>query len=188
MRNFGFLRVAACSPELRVADCRFNAERSLDLLRQAEDIGADLAVFPEMGLTGYTCHDLFHDHTLQRSAVAALETLLSAADMCFGGVAVVGLPVLADGRLFNTAAVFKAGKLLGVVPKTYLPNYKEFYDARYYTPAPAAVGDALTLCGQRVPFGTDVRFECESADGFVLVDRDREGFAPGEEVTVHLYE
>jgi NAD+ synthase (glutamine-hydrolysing) len=166
--QFGFLRVAACSPELRVADCRFNAERSLDLLRRAEDIGADLAVFPEMGLTGYTCHDLFHDLTLQRAAVAALETLLSAADMCFGGVAVVGLPVLADGRLFNAAAVFNGGKLLGVVSKTYLPNYKEFYDARYYAPAPAAVGDTITLCGQRVPFGTDMLFECESADGFVL--------------------
>ena len=104
MTTHGFLRVAAASPELRVADCRFNAERTLDLLRRAEDAGVDLVVFPELGLTGYTCHDLFHDHTLRRSAAAALETLLSAADLCFGGVAAVGLPVALDGRLFNTAA------------------------------------------------------------------------------------
>ena len=168
MPPHGFLRVAAASPELRVADCRFNAERTLDLLRRAEDIGADLVVFPEMGLTGYTCHDLFHDHTLRRSASAALETLLSAADLCFGGVAVVGLPVALDGRLFNAAAVFRGGKLLGVVPKTYLPNYKEFYDARYFAPAVAAASDVVTLAGQTVPFGTDVLFESEAGDGFML--------------------
>src|SRR5262245_4914628 len=99
-----FLRVAAASPELRVADCQFNAERTLDLLRQAEDVGADLVVFPEMGLTGYTCNDLFHHRTLQMAAVSALETLLSAADMLFGGAVVVGLPLEVRGRLYNCAA------------------------------------------------------------------------------------
>jgi len=168
MPTHGFLRVAACSPELRVADCRFNAERSLDLLRQADDLGADLAVFPEMGLTGYTCNDLFHHRTLQQAAVAALETLLSAADMCFGGVGVVGLPLEVDGRLFNCAAVFHNGKLLGVVPKTYLPNYKEFYDARYFAPAAAAVSKTVTIAGQTVPFGTDLLFAAVNESGFVL--------------------
>ncbi len=168
MPTHGFLRVAACSPELRVADCRFNAERTLDLLRQADDLGADLAVFPEMGLTGYTCNDLFHHRTLQQAAVAALETLLSAADMCFGGVGVVGLPLEVDGRLFNCAAVFHNGKLLGVVPKTYLPNYKEFYDARYFAPAAAAVSKTITIAGQTVPFGTDVLFAAVNEPGFVL--------------------
>ncbi len=168
MPTHGFLRVVACSPELRVADCRFNAERSLDLLRQADDLGADLAVFPEMGLTGYTCNDLFHQRTLQQAAVAALETLLSAADMCFAGVGVVGLPLEVDGRLFNCAAVFHNGKLLGVVPKSYLPNYKEFYDARYFAPAAAAVSRTVTIAGQTVPFGTDVLFAAVNEPGFVL--------------------
>ncbi len=166
MPTHGFLRVAAASPELRVADCRFNAERTLDLLRQAEDIGAELAVFPEMGLTGYTCNDLFHHRTLQQAALSALETLLDAADMCFGGVAVVGLPLEVDGRLFNCAAAFRGGKLLGVVPKTYLPNYKEFYDLRFFAPGSSAVSREVSLAGQRVPFGTDLLFE--SGDGFVL--------------------
>ncbi|OWK38001.1 NAD(+) synthase [Fimbriiglobus ruber] len=168
MPHHGFLRVAAAAPELRVADCRYNAERTLDLLRAADDAGANLVVFPEMGLTGYTCHDLFHDQTLVPSAAAALDTLLGAAEMFFGGVAVVGLPVYADGRLFNCAAVFRGGNLLGVVPKSFLPNYKEFYDARYFAPASAAVADTVTLAGRTVPFGTDLLFESASVPGFVL--------------------
>lgn len=166
--NHGFLRVAAAVPEVRVADCRFNAERSLDLLREAEDRRAALAVFPECGLTGYTCNDLFHQPTLQRAAAAALETLLSAADMCFSGVGVVGLPVVVDGQVFNCAAVFRGGKLLGVIPKSFLPNYKEFYDARYFAPGRNAISREVTLAGQTAPFGTDLLFECESIDGFVL--------------------
>jgi NAD+ synthase (glutamine-hydrolysing) len=168
MTTHGFLRVAAASPELRVADCRFNAERTLDLLRLAEDVGADLVVFPEMGLTGYTCHDLFHQKTLQRAAVAALETLLNAAEMCFDGIAIVGLPVEVDGRLFNCAAVFRGGQLLGLVPKTYLPNYKEFYDGRYFAAAPSAVSSRVEIAGQTVPFGTDLLFAAADAKEFVL--------------------
>jgi NAD+ synthase (glutamine-hydrolysing) len=164
----GFLRVAAAVPELRVADCRFNAERTIDLLRRAEDRRAALVVFPECGLTGYTANDLFHQPTLLRAADAALETVLSAADPCFSGVAVVGLPVRNDGMVFNAAAVFRGGTLLGVVPKSYLPTYKEFYDARYFAPARNAVSDTVILAGRRVPFGTDLLFRCESVDGFVL--------------------
>ena len=168
MHNFGYLRVAACSPELRVADPQFNAERTLDLLRQAADDGADLAVFPETGLTGYTCHDLFHHPTLLAAAADALALVIRAAGEMFSGLILVGLPVSVDGRLFNAAAVARGGKLLGVVPKSYLPNYKEFYDARYYAPAAAAVSDAVRLCGQVVPFGTDLLFAATDVDGFVL--------------------
>ena len=168
MSTHGFLRVAAAVPELRVADCRFNAGRTLDLLREAEDRHAALAVFPECGLTGYTCGDLFHQPTLLRAAETALETLLSAAEMCFSGVGAVGLPAAVDGQVFNCAAVFRGGKLLGVVPKSYLPNYKEFYDARYFAPGRNAVSKTVTLAGQTAPFGTDLLFECESVDGFVL--------------------
>jgi len=168
MPMLSFLRVAAAVPELRVADCRFNAERTLDLLRDAEDRGVRVVVFPECGLTGYTCHDLFHHPTLLHSAENALETLLSAADMCFSGVGIVGLPLSLDGMVFNCAAVFRGGKLLGIVPKTYLPNYKEFYDARYFAPARNALSTAMTLAGQTVPFGTDLLFECDTSPGFVL--------------------
>src|SRR4029078_9709316 len=114
-----FLRVAVACPELRVADCRFNADRSLHLLRETEGQGVDVAVFPECGLTGYTCHDLFHQSALQRAAVAALEFILDAAKADFGGIAAVGLPLVVNGAVFNCAAVFRGGKLLGVVPKSF---------------------------------------------------------------------
>ncbi len=168
MPTFGFLRAAAAAtPELRVADPAFNADRTRELLLAANDRGCGLIVFPECGLTGYTCGDLFHHARLLDAAEAALAKVL---DVPFGGVAVVGLPVALDGMVFNCAAVIQSGKLLGVVPKTYLPNYKEFYDARYFAPACNALSDTVTLAGQTVPFGTDLLFPCESPDfrGFVL--------------------
>lgn len=161
-----FLRVAAAVPELRVADAAFNAERTLDLLREAEERQVRLAVFPECGLTGYTCGDLFHQSTLLRSAEAALESLLSAADLCFSGVGVVGLPVALDGMVFNAAAAFRGGRLLAVVPKSYLPNYKEFYDARYFAPAWNAISNSIRFAGQTVPFGTDILIQ--AGPDFVL--------------------
>ncbi len=166
MLHHGFLRVAAACPELRVADVAFNADRTLDLLAKAEEQGADLVVFPEMGLTGYTCYDLFHTLPLQRAAEAALLRLLEQKAYC--GVFVVGLPLAVDGQLFNAAAVVRAGKLLGVVPKTYLPNYKEFYDARYYSPAQNATSNEVTIAGQMAPFGTDLLFKCVNIPDFVL--------------------
>ena len=167
MPTFGFLRVAAATPELRVADPAFNADRTRELLLTAADRGCDLVVFPECGLTGYTCGDLFHHARLLDAAEAALASVLVTP---FAGVAVVGLPVALDGMVFNCAAVMQGGKLLGVVPKTYLPNYKEFYDARYFAPAVNATRDTIALAGQTVPFGTDVLFPCESSGfrGFVL--------------------
>ncbi len=168
MNTFGFLRVAAATPELRLADAPFNADRTLELLGEADAKGVNLVVFPETGLTGYTCHDLFHDLTLQRAAEKALAAVVSKSAGVFRGVAVVGLPLVVGGQLFNCAAVVHAGRLLGVVPKTYLPNYKEFYDARYFSPARNAVAESVTVCGQTVPFGTDVLFACESLPDFVL--------------------
>ncbi len=167
MPTFGFLRAAAATPELRVADPAFNADRTRELLLAANDRGCALVVFPECGLTGYTCGDLFHHRRLLDAAEAALARLL---DVPFAGVAVVGLPVAADGMVFNCAAIFQTGKLLGVVPKTHLPNYKEFYDARYFAPAVNAVSDTILLAGQAVPFGTDLLFPCDSPEyrGFVL--------------------
>lgn len=167
MSTFGFLRAAAATPELRLADPSFNADRTRELLLAATDRGCDLVVFPECGLTGYTCGDLFHHTQLLDAAEEALAKLL---DVPFAGVAVVGLPVALDGKVFNCAAILQHGKLLGVVPKTYLPNYKEFYDARYFAPAFNATTNTTTLAGRTVPFGTDLLFPCESLAfrGFVL--------------------
>ena len=163
-----FLRVAAACPQFRVADCQFNADRTLELLTQAERAGVNLAVFPETGLTGYTCGDLFHHRTLQADALDALDRLLVESKSSFSGVGIVGMPLEVDGRLFNVAVVFHNGYILGVVPKVFLPNYKEFYDARYFAPASAAVSDTVTMGGRTVPFGADLLFEASNVDGFVL--------------------
>jgi len=168
MSPHGFLRVAAASPDLRLADCPFNADRTLDLLKQAEAQGANLVVCPEMGLTGYTCHDLYHTTPLQRAAEAALAKVMEQSAGLFRGVAVVGLPLVVDGQLFNCAAIIHAGQLLGVVPKTYLPNYKEFYDARYFAPSFNAVARSVTIGCQTAPFGTDILFHCTTLPAFVL--------------------
>ena len=164
----GFLRVAAACPELRVADCQYNADRTLELLARAERAGANLVVFPETGLTGYTCGDLFHQQTLQDDALDALGRFLDASKTTFTGIGLIGMPLEVDGRLFNVAVAFHDGDVLGVVPKVFLPNYREFYDARYFAPASAAVADAVTIAGRTVPIGTDLLFEASNVDGFVL--------------------
>jgi len=168
MNPHGFLRVAAASPQLRLADCPFNAERTVELLKHAEEAGVNLVVFPELGLTGYTCHDLFHHTTLQRAAENALSSVAAATAQNYRGVAVVGLTVAVDGQLFNCGAILHAGKILGLIPKTYLPNYKEFYDARYFCPADNATVTTATIAGQNVPFGTDLLFDCRNLAGFSL--------------------
>jgi len=168
MNHNGFLRVAAASPELRLADCPFNADRTLALMKQAEDHGVNLIVFPECGLTGYTCHDLFHHKPLREAAASALDRVVELGTKVFRGVAVVGLPFEVDGQLYNCAAIIHSGKILGVVPKTYLPNYKEFYDARYFCPADNSVINNVRIGGENVPFGTNLLFDCRNLPGFTL--------------------
>ncbi len=153
----GFVRVAAVSPELRVADVRFNAGVISAALRQAAAQGCRLAVFPELCITGYTCADLFYQSLLQAEARAALLELAAVAD-ANGLAAVVGLPVEVGGRLFNCAAFLSGGRVAGLVPKTYLPTAGEYYEERWFAAAPRATAAAVPLGGQDVPFGTDLLF------------------------------
>src|SRR5262245_13260281 len=139
MLQYGFVRVAAALPRLRVADCAFNVERVLALIDQAEQQTVHILVFPELALTGYTCADLFHQAALQKAAQNGLDHLLEESERRFAGVFIVGLPWLVGDQLYNVAAVCQKGQLLGVVPKSYLPNYKEFYEARWFTPGRRAV-------------------------------------------------
>jgi len=156
----GFARVAVAVPRCRVADPAFNAEQSAALLQQAAARGAALALFPELGLSAYTCDDLFHQRALLDGCEAALEQLL-VASRDLATVAVLGLPLRVDHSLFNCAAVLHRGRLLGVVPKTYLPNYGEFYEARQFNPADHAQSTQITLLGQSVPFGAQLLFEAQ---------------------------
>src|SRR3954453_4743406 len=119
MPRHGFARVAAAVPQLRVADTRYNAARTIDLPPGAADEGVDVVVFPEVGLTGYTCNDLFYQRTLQEGAVEALQGVAHASATRFDGLAVVGLPLVVDDQVYNCAAIVHRGEVLGVVPKTY---------------------------------------------------------------------
>ncbi|MGE3535989.1 MAG: NAD(+) synthase [Candidatus Tectimicrobiota bacterium] len=157
--NHGFVRVAVGIPEVRVADTAFNAARTVELMQQAAQAQAVLVVFPELGLSAYSCDDLFHQQALLQGALDALQTVLRASqDLDL--VTVVGLPVQVDHLLFNCAVVLQRGRILGVVPKTFLPNYREFYELRQFTPAAAAVHDTIRLAGQEaVPFGERLLFQ-----------------------------
>ena len=165
MKN-GFLKVCTLSPALRVADCAYNTQETIAAMQQAAQDGAALAVFPELGLTGYTCSDLFLQQPLLDAAEQGLRDILRASET-LELVAVVGLPVRVDGALYNCAAVVCHGALLGLVPKTHLPNYAEFYELRHFSPAPAETR-SVTLCGASVPFGTDLLFRCREMPDFCL--------------------
>ncbi|MCS6851148.1 MAG: NAD(+) synthase [Gemmataceae bacterium] len=168
MHKHGFLRVAAAVPQLRVGDWAYNAERIAGLLQRAEAEGVALVVFPELCLTGYTCADLFQHPTLQRGALAGLEHVVRRGGQQYHGVAIVGLPLAVDDQLFNTAAVVCQGRMLGMVPKSFLPNYKEFYEHRWFAPAAAARSREVCVLGRSVPFGTDLLFRCDNIGGWTL--------------------
>jgi NAD+ synthase (glutamine-hydrolysing) len=168
MTSHGFLRVAATEPSLRVADCAFNVGRILDLLARAEREHVAVAVFPELCITGYTCADLFQQSALQAGALAALAHLTCESAKVYSGLAVVGLPLAIDDQLFNCAALLHRGRVLGVVPKSFIPNYKEFYEARWFAPAAVARSRSIQLNGEMVPFGTDRLFSASEADGLVV--------------------
>jgi NAD+ synthase (glutamine-hydrolysing) len=148
-----FARVAVCVPEVRVADPAFNAARTAELLAESAERRAVLALFPELGLSAYSCDDLFHQQALLDGVLAALASVIDASRR-LPTVAVVGAPLAIDGLLYNCAVVIHRGRILGVTPKTYLPNYREFYELRQFTPGDACGRDAIDLAGQRdVPFG-----------------------------------
>lgn len=129
--NDGFLKVGAATPEIRVADCRYNADRIIAAIREASERGVKLLALPELCVTGYTCGDLFFQGTLLNAAEEALERIVSETaglDL----VAAVGVPLRGNGKLYNCAAVFSRGEILGIVPKRQIPNYNEFYEKRYF--------------------------------------------------------
>lgn len=168
MSFHGFLRVAAATPVLRVADCAFNAEHILALMTQAEQEGVAVLAFPELAVTGYTCADLFQQPTLQRGAVDALARIARAGGEAFSGVAVLGLPLAVDDQIFNCAAVLHRGRVLGVVPKSFIPNYKEFYEGRWFAAAATARSRQIVLHGETVPFGTDLLFDATDVEGLLV--------------------
>ncbi len=168
MLQFGLLRTMAAAPRLRVADCDYNAGRILDVLARAEKDSAALVVFPELAITGYTCADLFQQTVLQQGALTALDEILRKSRAHFSGVAVLGIPLPVDDQLFNCAVVLQQGRALGAVPKSFIPNYKEFYEGRWFASAATARSRTVRLNGEDVPFGTDLLFQAADAPELIV--------------------
>jgi len=163
MMDYGFVRVAAAVPELKVAGCSYNAEKIIELIREAETSGVQMVVFPEMSLTAYTCADLFQQELLMEKALDALKTVTESTKG-LKVLVIVGLPLMADNQLFNCAAVLQKGEILGIVPKTYIPGYKEFYEERWFASGSQAKNQFVRLFNKEIPFGTDLLFESDGLD------------------------
>lgn len=165
--SHGFIRVAVCVPEVLVADVAFNAQRTQVLARQASGRGAAVALFPELGLSAYAIDDLLHQDALLDSVEAHLAELVEASRE-LTPVLVVGAPLRAEGQLYNCGVVIYRGRILGVAPKSYLPNYREFYEKRHFAAARDAIAREIQVAGVTVPFGNDLIFEAGNVAGFRL--------------------
>ncbi|HYE83796.1 MAG TPA: NAD(+) synthase [Clostridia bacterium] len=155
--KYGFVRVGAACPQIRIADPAYNVARMLEFIEDKKDLGLQVIVFPELSVTGYTCADLFHQTVLLSEAEKQLEMLIdntAGLDVLIAA----GMPVSSGNQLFNCAVVFHKGKLLGVVPKTFIPNYSEFYEYRWFAPASKRLNNKVILCGQEVPFNENLLF------------------------------
>ena len=175
----GIVKIACISPEVRVADCTFNASQIVKRAKMAANQGVKIALFPELALTGYTCGDLFFQSTLRNAALAALKTVRDELAQC-DIVCIVGLPVCSDiGKMYNAAAILYKGEVLGIVPKLNLPNYNEFFEKRLFS---VYEGDntTVTIFGKQVPFGnrlifanslhSEVRFAIEICEDVWVAD------------------
>jgi NAD+ synthase (glutamine-hydrolysing) len=166
--HHGLIRVAVGVPAVRVADPAFNGARTLELMEKAEAEKAILALFPELGLSAYSCDDLFQQQALLDGSLEALSSLLKASERS-NLISVVGMPLRVDHLLFNCAVVFCHGKILGIIPKTFLPNYREFYEYRQFAPAAAAFSTAIAVLDQgEIPFGEHLIFQCQEQAQFTF--------------------
>ena len=157
IHSHGFVRVAACTPAVAVGDPGFNAAQTLDLAKAGHARGCDLMLFPELGLSAYAIDDLFLQDALLRRVEAEIEGL-AAASRDLAPVLIVGAPIEHSGALYNCAVVISRGRILGIVPKSFLPNYREFYENRWFAPGVGVTGLMTRLAGQSAPFGTDLVF------------------------------
>ena len=159
MKNFEYIRVAAAVPVIKVANPMFNVKEIVSMVKIAyEDNKATVILFPELCITGYTCGDLFNQSVLIKGAEEALGVLLEQTKSINILIA-VGMPVKADNQLFNCAVLLLKGKILGAVPKTFVPNYNEFYEKRWFASSISRISDEVNLCGQAVPLNENLLFK-----------------------------
>jgi NAD+ synthase (glutamine-hydrolysing) len=166
--NHDFIRAAVGIPPVRVADPEYNAPQTIELIREAAGHDAALVLFPELGLSAYSCDDLFHQRAMLEACRDGVTRILEASRE-LSPVAVVGCPLAFGHLLYNCAVVIQRGRILGIVPKTYLPNYREFYEARQFNSGESALHDTVELCGQRdIPFGSRILFACRGQPLFTF--------------------
>ena len=158
--NYGFVKVASAIPSLKVADCTYNIQQIESLIIQAEGKGVEIIVFPELCISGYTCGDLFAQQLLLEKCEESLYKLLDFT-RSLKIISIVGMPVMVGSLLMNCAVVVQEGKILGVVPKTYLPNYKEFYEQRWFASAASIADTQIHICAQNVTFGRNLIFHTQ---------------------------
>lgn len=163
----GFARVSVAVPPVRVSDVSYNVDQTLRLARDADESGTMLTVFPELGLTAYTNDDLFQQDALLQAALVGLQRIMTESES-LRSILLVGLPLRVESALYNCAAVVHGGRVHGIVPKSFIPNYREFYERRQFAPGRFATVSQVELFGSRVPFGPDLLFEVPSIPGFVV--------------------
>lgn len=164
--KFGFFKTAAATCDIKVGDCTFNRSSVLSAISAAYSSGAELIVLPELCITGYTCADLFNQSALLNNALKTLA-YIKEASLTMNIIIAAGLPIEHSSKLYNCAAIVYKGSLLGIVPKTFLPNYNEFYEKRWFTPAPKET-EYINILGQRVPFGTRLLFRAKDYEHIVI--------------------
>ncbi len=170
MINHGFVKVAAAIPHIKVADCKQNMQQISNIIMEAEEKGVQMITFPELCITGYTCGDLFAQQLLIEEAEMALMQLLNNTRQ-LGIIAILGMPISVHSMLLNASIVIQKGKILGVVPKTYLPNYKEYYEQRWFTSSSNVTETKVRLCGQITPLGNNLLFEgCDTIFGIEICE------------------
>ena len=162
-----FIRVAAVTPKLKVGDISYNTEEILKLATKADSQGVQIAVFPELCITGYTLGDLFHQQLVLEETKKALQNIKQKSKT-IKTLLIVGLPLAFEGKIFNAAAVVSQGKILGIVPKLYIPGYKEFYEERWFSSARDLVGKEVDIFGSKIPIGTDILFRSKDNEEVVL--------------------
>ena len=165
--SYGFIRVAAAVPKMKVGDINYNVEQILEFAKKASTKAASIVVFPELAITGYTMGDLFYQRILLDKAKEALGFIAEESKK-IRSLLLVGLPISFEGKLFNAAAVINNGKILGIIPKTYIPNYKEFYEERWFASANDLSDTEIKLFGYKIPIGTDILFRADNYPDAVL--------------------
>lgn len=159
--NYNFIKVCAATPQLVVADCHYNAQEIIACINEANDKETELLVFPELSITGYTCGDLFYQQVLLEEAITALGTIVDYSKKT-SMLICVGLPLRLENKIFNCAVMIKAGEILGVTPKTYLPNTNEYYEKRWFSSSTEARSSTLVLCNAEVPFSSKLIFKASN--------------------------